>query len=264
MKAVKMCRKAASRCARKKSFVSHFLNKRHFVIKSPVMKVGLRRKATALLLILAVVFVLVTPAKASAFSFGDLANDIGKVMFGGAKDYAAGTMFNFLTGKLGPGFNSILDQKQRLQLLYEPAMSEFMKDMDKNWLPGVPGFFSATLFAPEETFNAIVGEKHETFQEAGHYAGPVENAQNVLAYQNNQSAAQSVYSNAQETIENATDAGTNNLLGKDSKVAKDINATKEVIDLMKLSGGNSGSSGSGFWDTLGSVINIVGTVLPFI
>ncbi len=249
----------------KKSFIKPFFNKRIFLVKNHAMKAWSIRKATALLMILAVVFVLVTPAKASAASgLSDLASGLLKGAFGGASNYAVGSVTDYLTGKLGSGFGSILNQKETLQDLYEPAMNEFMNAMDDK--TAIAGLFTTLVFDPKSALELFVGtDEAEGFQESGNYSGLVENAQSVGSYVQSEGAAQSTYDNAQQTIAEATDSEAEGILSGSSDgqgIAEDITANDVAFETSIISSLASGGSSSSL-DTIGKIVSVATTVASF-
>jgi len=227
-----------------------------------------RRKTTTRIVMFAVVFILLgpitlqaEPAHALSLDFGDLASGALDSAFSGATDYAAGSVFGYITSKLGPGFSSLVDQRQRWQGLYDPAMTEFMSGMDKDWLTGLPGFFTVSVFYPKAALDAFVGSgEQQSFQEAGDYTGLVRNAENVSGYIRNQSAAQTTYQEAQQDFEQATESEGINLLGPDSQIAKDITAS-QALDSAAAAAVAGGGGEGGTLGTIEGIARIVGTAI---
>lgn len=240
----------------------------------PCRQAGWRRKTTTRIVMFAVVFILLgpltlqaEPARALSLDFGDLASGALDSAFSGATDYAAGSVFGYITSKLGPGFSSLVDQRQRWQGLYKPAMTEFMRGRDKDWLTGLPGFFTVSVFYPEAALDAFVGSgEQQSFQEAGDYTGLVRNAKNVSGYIRNQSAAQTTYQEAQQDIEQATESEGINLLGSGNKIAEDITASQALDSAAAavVVGGGGGGEGGGTLETIESVARIASTVATVI
>jgi len=234
-----------------------------------------RRKTTTRIVMFAVVFILLSPfllvpntAHALSLDFGALASGALDSAFKGATDYAAGSVFGYVTGKLGPGFSSLVDQRQRWQGLYEPAMKKFMTAVDKSWMPSVPGMFTTLVFQPESALGFFVGEAEKqavSQNEAEEYTALVRNAQGVITYQQNQGAAQETYQEAQQDIEKATESEGINLLGPDSQIAKDITASQALDSAAAaVVVGGGGGGGGGTLETIESVARIASTVATVI
>jgi len=232
-----------------------------------------RRKTTTRIVMFAVVFILLSPfllvpntAHALSLDLGNLASGALDSAFKGATDYAAGSVFGYVTSKLGPGFSSLVDQRQRWQGLYKPAMKEFMSEMDRQWISSVPGFFTTTLFFPEAALVQYVGQgEPRSFQQEGHYAGLAQNAKQIIAYQENQSAAQATFQEAQQDIEKATESEGINLLGPDNQIAQDITASQALDSAAAaVVVGGGGGGGGGTLETIESVARIASTVATVI
>ncbi len=218
-------------------------------------KKSFRIKKTAVSVVaVAVVFsLLLTPAKARAFSLGDVFGGIGAVI-------GIGNSTSNLINGLGSGFEAIFNQKMNLQALYQPTMEQFVKQKDAEW--GGDGLFMNLVKNRGDALKEYISpstyqQQNYGFQQTGDYSLLARNAAATSDFLADSAEAKAEYTAGQQIIEGKTDSGLANLFAGEKKgedLVSDITGIDTAIESGAITGFMNQEGGGGLGDILGGII----------